>query len=187
MLGGDRHRLAEAEPVGLDQAGRAGAALAFVRGQHDRLRDPPQHVGEVGVERRDPGAGVDQHQQHVGLVDGACGLDLHAAGQRLPALVLEPRGVDRLEGKAQEAPLALAAVAGHAGRRVHQGLAAADEAVEKGRLADIGPPDDGDGERHHLSASSSASSVSRNTVSPATAGGMKTASGTSTRPSGSPV
>jgi hypothetical protein len=46
-------------------------------------------------------------------------------------------------------------VARDAGKIVDQREALADQAVEQGRLADIRPPDNGDGERHHELSSAS--------------------------------
>src|SRR3546814_7121735 len=69
----------------------------FVGEQHDRRRHPPQPVGEMRVERRHPGAGVDQHQHEVGLLDRLLGLPPHPCLETVVEGVLEPGGVDQPE------------------------------------------------------------------------------------------
>ena len=56
--------------------------------------------------------------------------------------------IDHLEGKIAEPALPFPPIAGHARLIVDEREAAPNEAVEKGRFADIGPTDNGDGERH---------------------------------------
>ena len=53
-------------------------------------------------------------------------------------------GVDQQEGAALPLGLDLLAVAGDAGLLLDDGLAAADDAVQQRRLADVGAADDGD-------------------------------------------
>ena len=60
-------------------------------------------------------------------------------------LVLVAGGVDHPEVEPEQARLALAPVAGHARPVVDQRQLLADQPVEQGRLADIGPADDRDG------------------------------------------
>ena len=70
-------------------------------------------------------------------------------GQRLRVFVLEAGGVDHPEFEPEQARLALAPVAGYARPVVDQRQALADEPVEQGRFADVGPADDGDGGEGH--------------------------------------
>ena len=70
-------------------------------------------------------------------------------GSAVRVLVLEPGGVDHPELEPEQARLALAAVAGHAGPVVDQRQPLADQPVEQGRFADVGPADDGDGGERH--------------------------------------
>ena len=145
MLGAHRDRLAEAQRPGLDDAGLAGAALGLVGGEDDRRGLAAQPAGDLLVERGQAGAGVDQEQGGVGLADRGDGLRPHPAGQGLGILVLVAGGVDDPEFEAEQGRLALAPVAGHAGPVVDQRQLPADQPVEQGRLADIGPADDRDG------------------------------------------
>src|SRR3546814_8128619 len=68
----------------------------------------------------------------------------HAAGHALDVGILEARGIHRGEFEIADARRALAAVAGHARRIVDDGEPAAHQAIEQGRLADVGPADYGD-------------------------------------------
>ena len=61
---------------------------------------------------------------------------------------LEAGGVDDGEDEIAETRLAFAPVARHARAVIDQREPPADQAVEQGRLADIRPADDGDGEAH---------------------------------------
>ena len=70
------------------------------------------------------------------------------AARLWPLRILEAGGVDHGEGEIADLRFAPPAVAGDARRVVDDGQALADQAVEQGRFADIGPADDGDGEGH---------------------------------------
>jgi hypothetical protein len=100
------------------------------------------------VERRDAGARVEQQQRDIGLADRLLGLLAHAGLERLVEHILQAGGVDHGEVEVAEMPCAEAPVARHARLVVHQRQLLADQAVEQGRLADIRPADDGDGEGH---------------------------------------
>ena len=89
------------------------------------------------------------NKRRVGLAHRGLGLLPHPAGQRLRVLVLEARGVDHPELEPEQLRLAFAAVARDARPVVDQRQALADEPVEQGRFADVGPADDGDGGKRH--------------------------------------
>ena len=80
---------------------------------------------------------------------------------------LEAAGVDDEVRPAAQAAVAVVAVARHARQVVHDRVAAAREAVEEGRLADVRPPDQGDDRLHGERAYRSPSCVC--TSSPARA------------------
>ena len=128
----------------LGQTLLAGAALALVGDQDHLVGTLAQPVGETLVERQDPGAGVDQEQHDVGALDGAFGEAAHARLERLAAGGLPARRVEQRESKIAELGRRLAHVARHARRVVDEGVAASGQAIEQGRLADIGAADDGD-------------------------------------------
>ena len=92
-----------------------------------------------------PSRRVDQEQGDVGLAHRGFGLRAHPAGQRLRILVLVAGGIDHPEFQPEQARLALAPVAGHAGPVVDQRQLLADQPVEQRRFADIGTADDRDG------------------------------------------
>ena len=145
MLGAHRDRLAEAQRPGLHDPGLAGAALGLVGGEDDRGGLAPQPAADLLVERGEAGAGVDQEERGVGLAHRGDGLGAHPAGKGVGVLVLVAGGVDDPEIQAEQARLAFAAVAGDSGPVVDERELAADQPVEQGRLADIGPADDRDG------------------------------------------
>ena len=97
------------------------------------------------VERSHALRRIDQEQRGVGVAHRGFGLLAHPAGQRLRVLVLEARRVDHSEIKPEKLRLAFTAVARDARPIVDQREALADEPVEQGRFADVGPADNGDG------------------------------------------
>jgi hypothetical protein len=62
--------------------------------------------------------------------------------------LFEAGSIDHLEFEIAQPALALAAVAGDAGAVIDQRDPPADQPIEQGRFADIGPADDRDGEAH---------------------------------------
>ncbi len=141
--GGHREGLAEAEAPQHRRVGLAALVVDLVGDEHDRLAGPAQQLDDrlVVVGRAD--GGVDDEHDDVGEVDGDLGLlgdaQVDAGGVRLPAA-----GVD--DGEAAPAPLGLVGdpVTGHAGHVLDDGLAAAQDAVDQARLADVGAADHGD-------------------------------------------
>ena len=122
--------------------------IRLVGDEQDRPARAPQVMGDFHVRR---GHAVDDvhHEQHeIAFRDRR--LDLSADGA--------VQGVaGRYEASRVHQPKAAAiplrrrevAVAGHAGARVHDRFAPADDAVEQRGLADVGAPDDGDGGSAH--------------------------------------
>ena len=151
--------------------GFAGAALGLVGDDDHRRRFDPQPAADLLVERSQALARIDQEQSGVGLAHRGLGLLPHPAGQRVRVLVLEAGGVDHPELEPEQLRLALAPVAGHARPVVDQRQALADQPVEQGRFADVGPADDGDGGEGHGARDSSAASRRRRGLSGTRAGG----------------
>ena len=148
VLGRDRDRFAEAKFVGLEHAGPRRPALALVGDQDCRLARTAHEVGKRAVRRQRARAGVDQEQDRIRARDRGLGLLLHTAAQAFRRGLFEAGGVDDGEAEIAELRPALAPIARDAGQVIHQCEASADEAIEQRRLADVGPPDNGDGEAH---------------------------------------
>src|SRR4029077_10142031 len=62
--------------------------------------------------------------------------------------LFETGGINHAEREIAELRPALAPIARDSGKVVHQCEASSDEAIEQGRLADVGSSDNGDGEAH---------------------------------------
>ena len=148
MFGRYRHGLAQAQRVSLREPRVGGVALGLVDHDDDGRVGAAHQIGEVAVQRRDTGAPVDHHQNQVGAADRDLGLGAYARFQPVARRFVQSRRVDHGEAQRTQARLALAPVAGHAGRVVDQRLAAAGKPVEQGRFAHIGAPDDDDGGGH---------------------------------------
>ena len=67
VLRRDRHRIAEAERIGLVELSERLPPFRLVGDQHDRRAGAAQPAGEMAVQRGQPGARVDQQQREVGL------------------------------------------------------------------------------------------------------------------------
>src|SRR3546814_741705 len=158
MFGAERERIVEAERIGFHQPRLALLALGLVDAEDDRRVLAAQPARDLLVERGDAGARVDQEQRRVDLTHRFFGLHAHPTRQRRRVLVLEPRGVDDAKGQAEQFAVALAPVARHPRLVVDKREPLADEPVEQGRFADIGPADNGDrrGPRHAFILSSEA-------------------------------
>ena len=139
-------RLAEAERPQLGGVGLATLVVDLGDGEHHRPAGTAQRAGDDEVGLGGAGLAVDHEQHEVGGGDRALGLRgdhrLQPAGVRLPAA-----GVD--EGEPPSVPECVVGdpVAGHARHVLHDGLAAAQDAVDQRRLADVGPADDRDDRR----------------------------------------
>ena len=141
---GDLDRFAETKTVefiGLrvDAAG----LVALVDRQHDRLLRPLEHRGDLRVRRRQSDGHVHDHDDHVGRLNGDLRLTAHKLEHVVVGARLNAAGIDQQEAPAAPLAVAVDAVAGHAGRILDDGHAASGQFVEKHRLADIRPADDG--------------------------------------------
>src|SRR4029079_7843059 len=100
------------------------------------------------VLRGQPCARVDQKEDGIRFVYRLAGLPGHLVVDALGRDTFEPAGVDdemRLRSDAPPAVMAITRQARHIG---NDGVAGAREAVEKRRLAHIGPADDNDDGQH---------------------------------------
>ena len=71
--------------------------VALVGDADDRLVDGAQPLGDFLVERRQAGAGIDDEQDDVGLVDGDLDLPFDVGGEVVDVLDADAAGVDQLE------------------------------------------------------------------------------------------
>ena len=137
----DRVRLAQPERPQLGGVGLDPFVVDLGDREHHRPLGAAQRPGDDQVGLGGAGAAVDHEQHEIGGGDGAFGLGrdhgLQPAGVRLPAA-----GVD--QGEPPPAPQRVVgdAVAGHARDVLHDGFAAAEDAVDQRRLADVRPADD---------------------------------------------
>ncbi len=148
MLGGDGDGLAEAEAKGLHPASLAAAPLAFIRHQQDPCLALAQRAGEALVEGGQAFPRIHHQQDCIGGGHRLLRLGTHPGEKRLALDIFETGGVHHGEGEIGKPSLPFAAVAGDPGHIVDDRLALADQAVEQGRFADIGPTDDGEREGH---------------------------------------
>ncbi len=137
-------RLPEAERVEVGHGGLVGGAVDLVGDDdHGQIR-PAQDLGDLGVALAQPGAGIEHDRDRVGVGDRHAGLVLDGARQRVLGGEVNPAGVDQVEAHAVPLALERLAVARHARLLVDDRLAAADEPVDQGRLADVRIADDRD-------------------------------------------
>ena len=192
VLGGDGNRLAEPQLERLVEAVGAGPSLALVGDQYDRPAGLPHRARESRIGRHHSIARIEQEQHCVGLGNGRLALRAHARGDGAGRGFLEARRVDEPQRVAADLGLALAPVAREARHVRDQRRTSCGQPVEERRLADVGPPDNGNGWRHlgsgaiadrrrspsanwarlQLRAMSCALSVSTNMRPPATTGAM---------------
>jgi len=102
-----------------------------------------ENLCDVEVEIGQPGAGVHYEDHRIGILDGAHGLFEHRLAERV-VFGCVAAGVH--EQKLLALPLAGAdvAVPGHARRGIDDGAFLPENAVKKGRFADVGPTYQGD-------------------------------------------
>jgi hypothetical protein len=141
---GDRIRLLPAERIKLRGIGLALGVVGLVDRDDDRLRRSSEERRGLLVGGRDAGNGVDEKEDDVGLADRQPGLLLDLELDRVGRVHLQAAGVDDDEAPAVPIGIAVHPVAGRAGTVLDDRLAAAHDAVEERRLADVGPADDGD-------------------------------------------
>src|SRR5215213_4624322 len=113
----------------------------------DRQVEPRLGFAQIAcdrpVARRQAGAAVDDENHSVGFGDCLLRLPRHLDVDALRGR-LEAAGIDYEVRAAAQAPVTVVPVTRHPGQVVHDGVAAACEPVEESRLADVGPPDEGD-------------------------------------------
>ena len=151
VFGGDRHRFAEAKFVGVDDPSGSGLALGLVGADDHGCIRSADDFREKAIVRRDAGAGIDHEQHAVGGGDARLCLLAHAGGQRAFRGFLKTGRVDYREAQVRELGIALATVTCHARPVIDQREFLAHQPVEQGRLADIGPADQCEGEGHGAS------------------------------------
>ena len=104
--------------------------------------DLREHLHDAFVGGGCAHGGVDDEQDGVGEFHGHLGLLRHA-GVDAAGIVLPAAGVHHREVAAVPVRRVHDAVAGDAGGVLHHGLAAAQDPVDQGGLAHVGPADDG--------------------------------------------
>ena len=142
--GADREHLLPAEDVELGRLEVALLVVGLVDRDQDRRLRPAQEGGRLEVGRRRTAGRVDHQDDHVGLVDRQAGLLLDPLLDRVVGVDLQAAGVDHDEAPAVPFGVAVEAVAGGPGAVLDDRPAAAEDPVEQGALADVGPPDQGD-------------------------------------------
>ena len=136
----DGERLAEPQ---VPQAGgfQLGALVVdLVGSQHDGLVGRAQEADDLLVDVGDADRGIDDEQHGVGDLNGNLGLGGDALGEAA-GVGVPAAGVDDRERTAVPHRVVGHTVAGHAGHIFDDRLTAADDAVDQGRLADVGAPD----------------------------------------------
>ena len=151
MRGRNGVRLAQPEFVEfrLDHAGIHAFRLVD-RDQH-RTVDAAQAVGDFLVVRRDAGARIDDEEDCVGLGDRLLGLARHFAEDAVLDQRFETAGVDHQIRLATQLAVPVVAVAGQPRQVGDDGVARPGQAVEQGRLADVGAADQDQGRLHRAS------------------------------------
>ena len=104
-----------------------------------------QDLGEDQIGRRHPHPRVDHEKADVGHVHRAFSEPPHPALQAVVGDLLEASRVDHREAQIGKPCRALAQVARHPGLVVDECQPLADQPVEQGGFAHIGPPHDGEG------------------------------------------
>ena len=140
--------IAQAKAIAFVDRVLPDAPLGLVHRQDDLRARTAQQVGEDLVGRRDPRTGVGDEQAGIRVAHGVFRQLAHPAGQAFIGRLLQPRGVHHGKAQIAQPRLALAQVAGDTRLVIDQRQALADQPVEQGRFADIGPADDGEGESH---------------------------------------
>ena len=144
VLRADRDGRIEAESVELDRIGLAGGVVALVDDEDHGGLGSTQPIGDLVVERRKSGMGVDREQDQVRFLDGDPCLVLHPLLDVGARVELQPTGVDHGEGAAVPLGRAVDAVAGRARDVGDDGQPLADEPVEERALPDVRAADDRD-------------------------------------------
>ena len=144
VLGADRDRLAEAERPQAVEVRLLALPVHLVG--HEQVRHPgaEQQPGDALVVVGHLGGGVGQVDDHVGGSRRRLRVLPHPGDQRFVGAELPTAGIHQEEAAAAPLGLEAAGVAGDPGLLVDHGETAPQDPVDQRRLADIGPPDDGD-------------------------------------------
>ena len=144
MQGADRVRLAETEAP--ERGGvRLGAQVVDLVGREDdRFPGSSADSDDVVVGVSCAHLRVDHEDHDVGHARGELGLG-GDQGRQASHIDFVAAGVEKGEEVTSPFGVVGHAVARHTRLVLYHRLAAADDAVDEGRLADVGPPDD----RHH--------------------------------------
>ena len=145
VLRRDRVGVAEAQAAQVLGLGLLGGAVGLVGHQHHRPAAAAQAVGDLQVAGGRRGRDVHDEHDQVGILDPAQRLRGDLAADVGGVGLVDAAGVQQLEGAPVPLGAGLAAVARDAGGGVDHGVAAAREAVEERRLADVRVAHD----RHH--------------------------------------
>ncbi len=140
----DRNRVAEAETVELEGLEIAAWVVELVR---EDEHGPPRHaqdLGELLVSRRHARLRVDDEEHEVRFLDRYTRLCSYLCAERSGVGAVDAARVDEAERRSRPFAEKLLAVAGDAGRLVHDGGARRSEAVDQRRLADVREADDRD-------------------------------------------
>ncbi len=148
MLAADRDRFAKTERVAFENAVITLLALGLVDREHHGCIATPQPTPDFLVERSNARASVYQEQGNLCPRNRRLGLHPHPPGQSVRVFILIARRIDDGEFEIEQAAFALAPVAGDAGRVIDKRQLLANQPVEKSRLADIGPTDNGYRRQH---------------------------------------
>ena len=141
MQGGNGVGLAQAKAPQVGSVGLLKGRVHLVSGQDDRLVLGAQHFHDALVRGRDADGRVQDEDDSVSEVDGDLGLLGDGAIQSLDVDLPAAR-VDEREVATRPFCGVRDAVAGHARRVLHDGLAASKNAVDQRGLANVGATDD---------------------------------------------
>ena len=139
MLGADQHWFPEAELIELNSVLTSRLVIDLVGEEEDRLACAPQQLGHLLVCRDHAGLRVHDEEEHRGV--GHRLFDLASDELREAALgrSTEAACIDKREAAIIRYDIGVDTVAGCAGHLFDQRLAAADQAVEQCRFADVRP------------------------------------------------
>jgi len=116
----------------------------FVGEDLDNLRTAAEEFGGSAVEGIGTFAGVDDEEDEVRLVDGETDLLLDVFAEVVAVDDAVAAGVDQFKVETVNVTDVDDAIAGHAGSRFNNALAASGERVEETALSDVGATYDSD-------------------------------------------
>ena len=134
----------DAEPVEVGKLLLLLLAVHLVHGIDHGFARGPQPLGNFDVGRQQSLPAVHEEDDDVRLLDGERGLLPHLHVHGVFGLGFEPAGVHEQELLVLPLGLGVVPVPGDAGHVLDDGEVPADDPVEEGGFADIGPADYGD-------------------------------------------